>query len=143
MKRIVLRATTTFKKYWCHMCFIALLVSSSRKASSGKGSLNSDGHSQIQPMSTKQTTTSQSPQIIEHKKDHNVLMHILCLSQHRTWIMCHGLSWVQWVQMRGDCSFCWYWWNCWPSLFKFSFHNLSQKWRLDGSFSCFGAWTFL
>ena len=18
--------------------------------------------------------------------------------------------------MRGDCSFCWYWWNCWPSL---------------------------
>ena len=21
---------------------------------------------------------------------------------------------VQWVKMRGD--FCWYWWNCWPSL---------------------------
>jgi hypothetical protein len=20
--------------------------------------------------------------------------------------------------------FRWYWWNCWPSLFKFSFHNL-------------------
>ena len=27
------------------------------------------------------------------------------------------------VQMRGDCSFCWYWWNCWPSLFKISFYN--------------------
>ena len=24
---------------------------------------------------------------------------------------------------RGDCSFCWYWWNCWPLLFKISFHN--------------------
>ena len=21
------------------------------------------------------------------------------------------------------CSFCWYWWNCWPSLFKLSFHK--------------------
>jgi hypothetical protein len=20
--------------------------------------------------------------------------------------------------MRGDCSFCWYWWNCWPSLLQ-------------------------
>jgi hypothetical protein len=25
--------------------------------------------------------------------------------------------------VRGDCSFCWYWWNCWPWLFKISFHN--------------------
>jgi hypothetical protein len=25
--------------------------------------------------------------------------------------------------MNGDCSFCWYWWKCWPSLFKISFHN--------------------
>jgi len=24
---------------------------------------------------------------------------------------------------RGHCSFCCYWWNCWPSLFKLSFHN--------------------
>ena len=30
---------------------------------------------------------------------------------------------VQWVEMRGDCLFCWYWWNCWPSLFKLSFHD--------------------
>jgi hypothetical protein len=37
----------------------------------------------------------------------------LCLSQGRTLIS----------NMRGDCSFCWYWWNCWPSLFKLSFHK--------------------
>jgi len=24
--------------------------------------------------------------------------------------------------MTEDCSFCWYWWNCWPSLFKLCFH---------------------
>ena len=30
---------------------------------------------------------------------------------------------VQWVKVRGDCSFCWYWWICWPSLFNLSFHN--------------------
>ena len=28
---------------------------------------------------------------------------------------------VQWVKLRG--SFCWYWWNYWPSLFKLSLHN--------------------
>jgi len=32
---------------------------------------------------------------------------------------------VCWVEVRGDCSFYWYWWNCWPSLFKLSFHNSS------------------
>jgi hypothetical protein len=31
------------------------------------------------------------------------------------------LFYVQWVKVRGDCLFCWYWWNCWPSLFKLSF----------------------
>jgi hypothetical protein len=25
---------------------------------------------------------------------------------------------VPMCEMRGDCSFCWYWWNCWLSLFK-------------------------
>ena len=44
---------------------------------------------------------------------------------------------VQWVWMRSECSFCWYWWNCWLSLFKlpFSFTNylyvLMSNW--DGS----------
>jgi hypothetical protein len=27
---------------------------------------------------------------------------------------------VQWVKVRGDNSLCWYWWNCWPSLFNLS-----------------------
>ena len=29
---------------------------------------------------------------------------------------------VKWIEIRGHCLFC-YWWNCWPSLFKLSFHN--------------------
>ena len=39
------------------------------------------------------------------------------------------ILYVPWVNMRGGCSLCWYWWNCWPSLFKLSFHNtiLSRK----------------
>ena len=24
---------------------------------------------------------------------------------------------VHWFEVRGDCSFCWYWRNCWPLLF--------------------------
>jgi hypothetical protein len=27
------------------------------------------------------------------------------------------LTIIQWVEVRGD--FCWYWWNCWPSLNEF------------------------
>ena len=23
----------------------------------------------------------------------------------------------QWFKVRGNCSFCWYWWSCWPSLY--------------------------
>jgi hypothetical protein len=30
------------------------------------------------------------------------------------WMMVKLLIITQWVEMRGD--FCWYWWNCWPSL---------------------------
>ena len=43
----------------------------------------------------------------------------LCLSKVRTWIpniICHGLIYVQWFEVRSDCSF------CWPSLFKVSLH---------------------
>jgi hypothetical protein len=47
----------------------------------------------------------------------------MCLSQARTLIstdiICHGLFCAQWVDVRGDCLLCWYWWNCWPSLFKY------------------------
>ena len=41
----------------------------------------------------------------------------LCLSKARTWvsiIIRHGLFHLQWVEVRGDCSFCWYF---------FSFHK--------------------
>jgi hypothetical protein len=31
-------------------------------------------------------------------------------------------------EMRGDCSFCWYWWNWCPSLFKLSFYNVYDWW---------------
>jgi hypothetical protein len=33
-------------------------------------------------------------------------------------------KWIHRVQVRGDCSFCWYWWICWTSLFKLSIHNV-------------------
>ena len=52
---------------------------------------------------------------------------VLCLSHIGTWIYISHMSYVmvffyvQWFEVRGDCSFCWYWWNCWPSLFKLSF----------------------
>ena len=39
-------------------------------------------------------------------------------------IIYHSLCYVQWVNVRGDCSFCWYWRNCWPSLLKISFLNV-------------------
>ena len=51
----------------------------------------------------------------------------LCLSQAMTRIsnvICLGLF-VLSEKMRGDCSFCCYWLNCWPSLFEHSFHNFS------------------
>jgi len=37
--------------------------------------------------------------------------------------ICRGLFLfcVQWVKVRADCTFCWYWWNYWPSLFNFLF----------------------
>jgi len=54
----------------------------------------------------------------------------LCLYQTRTWIsnvICRGLCYVQWFEVRGYCLFCWYWWNCWPSLVKLSFHNIGRN----------------
>ena len=39
---------------------------------------------------------------------------------------------VQWVEMRGGCSLCWYWWNYWPSLYKFLFTmdiQVIARWR--------------
>ena len=50
----------------------------------------------------------------------------LCLFQVKTWIfnvICRGFFYVQLFEVKGGRSFCWYSWNCWPSLFKLSFHN--------------------
>jgi hypothetical protein len=61
----------------------------------------------------------------------------LCLSTTRTWIsnfICRGSPFrVQWVKMRGDCSFCWYWWNCWLSLFKDEFEDTKGVIRIRKS----------
>ena len=39
---------------------------------------------------------------------------------------------MAWVKVRGGCwSFCLYWWNWWPSLFKLSFHNVCTSYNND------------
>ena len=35
----------------------------------------------------------------------------------------NGLMW----DIHAFCSFCWYWWNSWPSLFKLSLDNESRR----------------
>jgi hypothetical protein len=56
--------------------------------------------------------------------------HHVC-HKSRTWIstvICSGLFlFVQWNELKGDCSFCWYWWNCWPSLLKLFFPIIDIK----------------
>ena len=51
----------------------------------------------------------------------------LCLTQMKTRIyniIFHGLFLIcSMIWNERDCLFCWYWWNCGPSLFKLSFHN--------------------
>ena len=34
---------------------------------------------------------------------------------------------VQWYEVRGNSSFCWSWWNYWPSLFELYFHNAFEN----------------
>ena len=41
------------------------------------------------------------------------------------WFSCLGLLYVQWFKVTDDCSFYWYWWNCWPSLIKTSLYNIT------------------
>jgi hypothetical protein len=63
---------------------------------------------------------------------------IIWLSQVKTWIsnvICRGLFYDQWIELRGGCPFCCYWWNYWLSLFKLSFHKSTwtlQKIMLNG-----------
>jgi hypothetical protein len=57
---------------------------------------------------------------------------IIWLSQAKTWIsnvICRGLLYDQWIELRGGCPFCCYWWNYWLSLFKLSFHK--STWTLQ------------
>jgi len=42
-------------------------------------------------------------------------------TSHVTVFLCPANS----VKVRDDCSFCWYWWNWRPSLFKFPFHYMN------------------
>ena len=48
---------------------------------------------------------------------------------HMSWSFLHSMSSVE---MRSDCSSCWYWWNWWTSLFILSFHYFIlyvSKWQ--------------
>jgi hypothetical protein len=56
-----------------------------------------------------------------------ILPHFcVCPTYTSTWIsnvICRCLLCVQWFEVGGDCSFCWYRSNCWPSLFKLPCHD--------------------
>jgi hypothetical protein len=43
-------------------------------------------------------------------------------------ILVELLTITQWVKVRGD--FCWYWWNCWPSLNEFRWEVISILWLM-------------
>jgi len=49
--------------------------------------------------------------------------HHICVPVPNMSCRCFFLFYVQRFAVRGDCSLCWYWWNCLPSLFKLSYHN--------------------
>jgi len=56
------------------------------------------------------------------------LVTFLCLSQARTWtsnVICRG-TFLLFNDLRWEVvvRFCYYWWDCWPSLFKLPFHNV-------------------
>jgi len=74
----------------------------------------------------------------------NFLFHIF-VAQARTWIssviIC-GLFYVQWVEVKCDFSFCWYWWHCWPSQFNLYFHNQSLILYYTMNFSCVFSYLF-
>ena len=56
--------------------------------------------------------------------------HILCFSQATPWISnitCCCLHRVEWFEVTGGCSFCWYYWNCWPSLSFFKIVKVDKK----------------
>ena len=57
--------------------------------------------------------------------------HLCACIEANIWIsnfICRGFfCCIQWLKVRADWSFCYYWWNCWPSLFRLSFHKWATK----------------
>jgi hypothetical protein len=52
-----------------------------------------------------------------------VYVHLSQIMTRISNFICHCLACVHWTTVIGYCSFCWYWWNCWLSLFKLSYPN--------------------
>ena len=63
--------------------------------------------------------------IVESGIEHHNPIHICSCPKPVPWILniicCCPPFCVMWFKVRGNC---WYWWNCSPSLFNLSFHNL-------------------
>ena len=41
----------------------------------------------------------------------------------RTLFIVINFYFASWFNIRSGCSLCWYWWNCWPSLFNTKLQN--------------------
>jgi hypothetical protein len=66
------------------------------------------------------STNIKSPLTLTHWDHHS-------MSWSERWfllILVELLTITQWVEVRGD--FCWYWWNCWPSLNELRCHQYQQ-----------------
>ena len=58
-------------------------------------------------LNTKKTKTNQTIRPL-------IILRFVSVTSQGLYFQC-GILWVfcvQWVKMRGDCLFCWYWWNC-------------------------------
>jgi hypothetical protein len=60
------------------------------------------------------------------------------LNQFSPWTLFHVVNWIAidvcrwrpcvwWFESRYSCLYCRYWWNCWLSLFKISFHLVKKS----------------
>ena len=72
--------------------------------------------------------------VVVHFRDSNVVFLSGIESMGRFVTVCLFVSGLKW---KSDCSFCWYWWNSWPSLFKLSFHIMHiiiiNKFQIHGA----------
>jgi hypothetical protein len=57
------------------------------------------------------------------KSNYHMIIHDLDIQCHMSWCF-FVFSELRWEVI---VYFCWYWWNCWPSLFIFSFHGTKKK----------------